>query len=125
MRGGGLRVIDLTASAYLVHQKHDYSHLGNGLRDYNDARDANHNRRLLGNPFRVFTIEDATHSLGPGTFLNKQPRLPLARRVRQIMSMHPALIWIMRVIAFPILAMDTINTLRRQKGGRIASDVKE
>jgi len=111
----GLPVIDLTPAAHLVHQKHDYSHLG-AARDYDDAVDADHNRRLLGNPFRVFTIADASHMLTRDGTLTRHASPPLVRRVRKIMALHPALIWLMRVVAFPILAVDIIRTKLRTVG---------
>ena len=104
----GRAVVDLTPCAHLIHQRHDYAHLGRA-RDYDDAPDADHNRNLLENPFRAFTIDDATHRLDPDGVVRRKHPPRLARRVRMAMAIHPALIWPLRALAFPLLAADVIR----------------
>jgi hypothetical protein len=56
-------VIDATAAAFVIHQRHGYGHVKESIGDTWNGPEADRNRALLGLPTRYFSIEDATHLL--------------------------------------------------------------
>jgi hypothetical protein len=58
-------VIDATASALVIHQRHRYGHVKQSIDDTWNGPEADRNRALLGLPTRYFSIDDATHLLKP------------------------------------------------------------
>ncbi len=75
-------VIDITPSAMVIHQNHDYGHLPGG-RSHHDHPDTLENIRLAGGPANVrYTILDSTHELIHGTL--RRPRWTRQRLLRQL-----------------------------------------
>jgi hypothetical protein len=57
-------IIDVSSFATVIHQKHDYSHLGGGLAEACMGEEAMENVRIGGSMSRVlYNIHDATHQL--------------------------------------------------------------
>jgi hypothetical protein len=79
-RRGGFPVIDCTASAMIVHQKHDYSHLPGGVPHY-ALPETDENIRLAGGAAAIrYTVLDATYELRKGRLV--RPSFSWARSVR-------------------------------------------
>lgn len=78
----GWPVIDCTASATVIHQNHDYSHLPGGQTHYG-LPESNENIRLAGGEAAIrYTILDSTHRLVDGKLL--RPRLSYLRFMRGV-----------------------------------------
>ncbi len=81
-RRQGWPVVDITPSAIVIHQNHDYGHLPGG-RSHHDHPDTLENIRLAGGPANVrYTILDATHELVNGTL--RRPRWTRQRLLRRL-----------------------------------------
>jgi len=72
-RSIGLSVVDLSVEVTAVHQNHDYSHHPKGAAGVWDGEESKRNYKLAGGYWHVYTIDDATHLLGPAG-LRPNPR---------------------------------------------------
>lgn len=61
-RANGAALVDATDAILAVHQNHDYGH-PQGHAGLFNSEEALRNRRLAGGSSRLFTLDDATHSL--------------------------------------------------------------
>ncbi|NTU75909.1 MAG: hypothetical protein HGA86_07290, partial [Anaerolineaceae bacterium] len=71
--------IDATGSIFVVHQRHDYSHLPNGQRHYR-LPETDENVRLAGGKRVIFHLEDCDHRLADGRVLGYQRTWPKIKR---------------------------------------------
>lgn len=86
----GIPVVDVTQSALVVHQDHDYHHVPFQRGDSWEGPEADRNRSLVGDLNRIFTLFDATHIM---TRNGVRPALtfPYLKRRWQTMSvLHPS-----------------------------------
>ncbi len=88
-RKQGWPVIDLTPSATIVHQNHDYSHLPGGKPHYNHPETEENIRLAGGRAMTRFTLLDADYRLEQGRILSQK--------------MDASRLW-RRLEAFPLLA---------------------
>jgi len=58
-------VVDASSVVMVVHQNHDYSHHPGGTEGVWRGEEAMRNRTLIGDWYRILTVEDATHKLTP------------------------------------------------------------
>jgi len=58
-------VVDASSMVMVVHQNHDYSHHPGGTEGVWRGEEARRNRALIGDWYRMLTVEDATHRLTP------------------------------------------------------------
>ncbi|HVE76722.1 MAG TPA: hypothetical protein VND22_08180 [Actinomycetota bacterium] len=63
VRSSGNPVVDATSSVVAVHQNHTYLHHPGGHAGVWEGPEATENRELLGDPSRIYTIEDANYQL--------------------------------------------------------------
>ena len=64
-RNLGASVVDSTSVVMAVHQNHDYSYHPDGFLGTLQGEEAMENRRLAGGKWRLYTMLEATHRLGP------------------------------------------------------------
>ena len=64
-RSRGIPVVDATEVALVVHENHDYSHIGGGKKTVDVGVEANRNLELGGGYRYMFTIQDADWRLTP------------------------------------------------------------
>jgi hypothetical protein len=80
-------VIDVTRRIVVVHQSHDYSHVGGGLEEAYYGVEARYNERLAGGRDHIYSLHEATHRLykhGPpvrywGSILRAREKAYLAK----------------------------------------------
>ena len=72
-------VVDATGAVVAVHQNHDHGHIP-VTKDLWSSPEGQRNRELVGDPFNVFTIDDATHLLRDGRLHSALSRAYLRRR---------------------------------------------
>lgn len=72
-------VVDATGAVVAVHQNHDHGHIP-VTKDLWSSPEGQRNRELVGDPFNVFTIDDATHLLRDGRLHPALSRAYLRRR---------------------------------------------
>ncbi len=77
----GITVVDVTPSATVIHQYHDYSHLPGGKPHY-DLEESEHNLSLAGGMRSMYYILDSHFQLKDGRL--KRPPLTLLRFLRKI-----------------------------------------
>ena len=56
-------MIDVTRRIVVVHQSHDYSHVGGGLEEAYYGAEARYNERLAGGRDYIYSLHEATHRL--------------------------------------------------------------
>ncbi len=56
-------MIDVTRRIVVVHQSHDYSHVGGGLEEAYYGAEARYNERLAGGRDHIYSLHEATHRL--------------------------------------------------------------
>ena len=84
-RKRGLPVVDISASALVIHQRHDYGHVKQA-RDMWRGPEGDNNVALLGNPeLQRLTLDDATHRLLPDGLV----RTDLKARLHGAMLVRP------------------------------------
>jgi hypothetical protein len=99
----GFPVVDVSPSALVVHQKHDYAHMkeGRGHRWVGPEGDAN--KAFLGRG-QALGLQDATHRLVAGR-LEATNRGGLRRRVCTTLALHPS-----GALLYRILLCESTNT---------------
>lgn len=109
-------VIDATAATTVIHQNHDYAHVGGRRSQKWEGPEADANRRLIGGWERVFTLADATHLLTDSAIRPAWGRRYLARRWETLPALWPALApaWRMRLNLETILRK-AVSGLRRRR----------
>jgi len=65
-RSKGAAVIDASDVVMAIHQNHDYSHHPGGEEAVWRGEEARRNRELIGDWYRLLTVEDANYRLTPG-----------------------------------------------------------
>jgi len=80
-------VIDASSVVMAVHQNHDYGHHPGGTQGVRYGEEARRNRDLIGDWYRLLTVEDATHKLTPSAL--KRSYLHAWLTIKRAWS-HPA-----------------------------------
>lgn len=90
-----LPTIDATDSIFVIHQRHDYSHLPNGQRHYR-LPETDENVRLAGGKRVIFHLEDCDHRLIDGKVIGYKRTWPKFKREIET--------WPLRVLRSKLLA---------------------
>lgn len=93
----GMPVVDISASALVVHQSHDYAHVPRARGSRWEGPEGDANRTLLDFRQNLFSLEFATHRLvGPALLPNRTGGI--GRRVRVGLLLHAWLVPVYRVL---------------------------
>lgn len=92
-------VIDITPSATVVHQRHDYGHYPGGVKRLYSGTEGRQNYTLAGRPAISFGLRDATHVITAGGIepawrargLRQWSMQRLRQKVHVLRTFHPAL----------------------------------
>ncbi len=100
-RRRGLPVVDITASAMVVHQNHEYAHIADSARGKKYGEEGEYNKSLFAVPGR-FNVFDATHVFDGDAVRPANEPVYLSKRISTMISARGRrrlMGWILRVIA--------------------------
>ena len=106
----GAAVVDASSAVMAIHQIHDQSTYGNGLRRW--RREVNRNWEIVGKEAVRFCLWDATHRLTPEGLTRARGARYLIRRIDTFSVLHPSFAAPMKIVR---LAAASVRYLRRQR----------
>lgn len=75
-------VVELTPTAPLIHQNHDYAHVNGGMEAIWRSAETENNLKLYGKIMHDYTLDDATHQLRSGEIVQRE-RLKKGLAIRE------------------------------------------
>lgn len=98
-------VVDLTTVVTIVHQNHDYGHMGGGMASPFSSSEAAENLALAGGYAHLYTVADADYQLtSKGIRRNLTPYY-FYRRLVILSSSHRTARWVLKAFRFVLAAL--------------------